>query len=387
VLSESQGETVVLDAPVHAQEVEHSAENHLSDREFCPPSEDPDGPPRPANPFKPDPFTENVTNLFLEQVVDDSKKDDAARTEAILRNYFQKQSQLLQALQKLTMLSKHVDDQVQEAEKFVREVSEAKSPDPQITFFSRNENTWTISLFEARRRSTLLASRQDNYFGYKKIMNRNPEFQARKAFEKEYPLLWVPKTWSAKEDEALMELTRAENMRILIAELCDVSERKLRSALNAENDARLMAEFRTQMLRIQNLPNKELEKNVHGINWEYISENGIKKFTAKECEHRFLELKHPLLLGKVAWDPAEDDVLHQHALQHGQHNWPLIADRVNQFNKERGRIHLRRAPDCLGRYMKITRSSRSWTAEEDERLQRAVSTGFHQFRYSFTSRI
>lgn len=263
--------------------------------------------------------------------------------------------------------------QLGEAIKYVTADASRTSPDPQITFFSRHVAMWTVCLWEARRRSSLLESAHGDYFGNMKVLKDHPETRERAAFEKAYPLVFPP-SFTPKEEEILIEMVRGENMRIKVAALCERWESAIRGASQRQGDAERMRDFQLEMARVQNLAPRQLEENCAELDWRFIANQALKRFSPKQLEQRFIELKHPLLAGGVDWSCNEVVKLHTLAHEHGPHNWPLIARLLNESNKEEGLPHLRSAAGCLGEYSRGTRASRRWTDEEDARLAQAVST-------------
>ncbi|KAI9295289.1 hypothetical protein K502DRAFT_225978 [Neoconidiobolus thromboides FSU 785] len=181
--------------------------------------------------------------------------------------------------------------------------------------------------------------------------------------DKPTPLVKNARRWQLREISILAAAVRQENMRLKIEGLLKrTNGPNSRKGLDASDKS--AGEPPMEVWQVRKLPDRELELNLKGLNWEKIAQNILGR-SPKECAIRWTCYDHPLI-NKADWTDEEELKLAQIAKSYNYRNWQAIASELNTN---------RTAIQCFHQYqtkMNHGLVRKRWTKEEDNILREAV---------------
>ncbi|KAJ1665218.1 hypothetical protein IW140_003512 [Coemansia sp. RSA 1813] len=177
--------------------------------------------------------------------------------------------------------------------------------------------------------------------------DRPPENRDMVRKRKHPPLVYRARRWTDAEREALAQGVRQSNRKILSQRLFQQTK-----------DPRSIWE-------VDGMADRELEMNLAGLDWKYISKQFVPQHKPVECAIQWATQDHPII-NKAPWTRKEERRLVEVVEEHGGHDWVTIAKELDTQ---------RTASQCFQVYQRKlnTEMSRSkWTPEEDRVLTEAV---------------
>ncbi|KAJ2849165.1 hypothetical protein IWW36_002818 [Coemansia brasiliensis] len=167
--------------------------------------------------------------------------------------------------------------------------------------------------------------------------------------EKHPPIVYRARRWTEAEREALARGVRQNNRKILSQRLFQQTK-----------DPRSIWE-------VEKMADSELEMNLAGLDWKYISKNFVPQHKSVECAIQWATQDHPII-NRAPWTRREEKALSDVVQQHGGRDWVAIAKALGTQ---------RTAAQCFQVYQRKLNPDMSrskWTPEEDRVLTEAVMT-------------
>ncbi|KAJ2402030.1 hypothetical protein GGI23_000999 [Coemansia sp. RSA 2559] len=161
------------------------------------------------------------------------------------------------------------------------------------------------------------------------------------------PLVYRARRWTDSEREALAQGVRQSNRKILSQRLFQQTK-----------DPRSIWE-------VDGMADRELEMNLAGLDWKYISKQFVPQHKPVECAIQWATQDHPII-NKAPWTRKEERRLAEVVERHGARDWVTIAKELDTQ---------RTASQCFQVYQRKLNSEMSrskWTPEEDRVLTEAV---------------
>ncbi|KAJ1736830.1 hypothetical protein LPJ72_001034 [Coemansia sp. Benny D160-2] len=177
--------------------------------------------------------------------------------------------------------------------------------------------------------------------------SKPPENRDMVRKRKHPPLVYRARRWTDAEREALAQGVRQSNRKILSQRLFQQTK-----------DPRSIWE-------VDGMADRELEMNLAGLDWKYISKQFVPQHKPVECAIQWATQDHPII-NKAPWTRREERRLVEVVAEREGRDWVAIAKELDTQ---------RTASQCFQVYQRKlnTDMSRSkWTAEEDRVLTEAV---------------
>ncbi|KAJ2498966.1 hypothetical protein GGH96_003891 [Coemansia sp. RSA 1972] len=165
--------------------------------------------------------------------------------------------------------------------------------------------------------------------------------------EKHPPIVYRARRWTEAEREALARGVRQNNRKLLSQRLFQQTK-----------DPRSIWE-------VEKMADSELEMNLAGLDWKYISKSFVPQHKSVECAIQWATQDHPII-NRAPWTKKEEKALETVVESHSGRDWVTIA-------KELGTQ--RTASQCFQVYQRKLNPDMSrskWTPEEDRVLTEAV---------------
>ncbi|KAJ1645097.1 hypothetical protein LPJ64_003280 [Coemansia asiatica] len=165
--------------------------------------------------------------------------------------------------------------------------------------------------------------------------------------KKHPPIVYRARRWTDSEREALVRGVRACNRRIMAQRIYAQTQ-----------DPRSVWD-------IDSMNDTELEMNLAGLGWKYISRQFVPQHKPVECAIQWATQDHPII-NRAPWSKHEERALDKVVEEHGGHDWVAIAKALNTQ---------RTAAQCFQVYQRKINPDMSrskWTPEEDRVLTEAV---------------
>ncbi|KAJ1991229.1 hypothetical protein GGI25_005388 [Coemansia spiralis] len=163
------------------------------------------------------------------------------------------------------------------------------------------------------------------------------------------PIVYRARRWTDAEREALAQGVRQSNRKILSQRLFQQTK-----------DPRSMWE-------VDKMPDHELEMNLAGLDWKYISKQFVPQHKPVECAIQWATQDHPII-NRAPWTKKEEKMLKDIVEKNNGRDWVTIAKELNTQ---------RTASQCFQVYQRKLNPDMSrskWTPEEDRVLTEAVMT-------------
>ncbi|KXN69536.1 hypothetical protein CONCODRAFT_18259 [Conidiobolus coronatus NRRL 28638] len=160
------------------------------------------------------------------------------------------------------------------------------------------------------------------------------------------PFVFSAKKWYEKENIALAKGVRQQNIKILSDRL--MREKKI-----------------TSQWEVKQLPDRHLEMNLEGIDWDKIAKFYVPGRTGRECAIHWTCWVHPLI-NREDWTREEEERLVELVKEFKYLHWDQIALKLNTN---------RTAVQCFCHFqskLNSTLTKRRWTSAEDTILREAV---------------
>ncbi|KAJ2351193.1 hypothetical protein GGF43_004101, partial [Coemansia sp. RSA 2618] len=167
--------------------------------------------------------------------------------------------------------------------------------------------------------------------------------------EKHPPIVYRARRWTEAEREALARGVRQNNRKILSQRLFQQTQ-----------DPRSIWE-------VEKMADAELEMNLAGLDWKYISKNFVPQHKSVECAIQWATQDHPII-NRAPWTKKEEKALGAVVASHSGRDWVTIAKELDTQ---------RTASQCFQVYQRKLNPDMSrskWTPEEDRVLTEAVMT-------------
>ncbi|KAJ2808794.1 hypothetical protein H4R20_000652 [Coemansia guatemalensis] len=165
--------------------------------------------------------------------------------------------------------------------------------------------------------------------------------------QKHPPIVYRARRWTDAERDALVRGVRQSNRKILSQRLFQQTQ-----------DPRSIWE-------VEKMTDAELEMNLAGLDWKYISRQFVPQHKPVECAIQWATQDHPII-NRAPWTKKEERALGETVERHGGRDWVAIA-------KELGTQ--RTASQCFQvfqRKLNADMSRSKWSPEEDRVLTEAV---------------
>ncbi|KAJ2551163.1 hypothetical protein EV175_003793, partial [Coemansia sp. RSA 1933] len=177
--------------------------------------------------------------------------------------------------------------------------------------------------------------------------DRPPENRDMVRKRKHPPLVYRARRWTDGEREALAQGVRQSNRKILSQRLFQQTK-----------DPRSIWE-------VDGMADRELEMNLAGLDWKYISRQFVPQHKPVECAIQWATQDHPII-NRAPWTRKEERRLAEVVQAHAGRDWVTIAKELDTQ---------RTASQCFQVYQRKLNSEMSrskWTPEEDRVLTEAV---------------
>ncbi|KAJ1822947.1 hypothetical protein LPJ56_000469 [Coemansia sp. RSA 2599] len=165
--------------------------------------------------------------------------------------------------------------------------------------------------------------------------------------KKHPPIVYRARRWTDSEREALVRGVRACNRRI-VAQRIYAQTQDPRSVWDVDS-----------------MSDAELEMNLAGLDWKYISRQFVPQHKPVECAIQWATQDHPII-NRAPWSKSEERALAKVVEEHDGRDWVAIAKALNTQ---------RTAAQCFQVYQRKLNPDMSrskWTPEEDRVLTEAV---------------
>lgn len=165
--------------------------------------------------------------------------------------------------------------------------------------------------------------------------------------KKHPPIVYRSRRWTDVEREALARGVRQNNRKLILQRLYQQT-----------SDPRAIWEA-------DRIPDQDLEMNLSGLDWKYISSEFVSQHKPVECAIQWATQDHPVI-NKAPWTKKEEKALKEVVEKHDGYDWAAIA---NELDTQRT------ASQCFQVYQRKLNADMSrskWTPEEDQLLHEAV---------------